>query len=81
MRDLLVSETPTVLRADLYAIAALVGALAIVFGSWLRLPQATVAVVGAALCFGIRFEAIRKGWKLPTSKNVTTSVQTDGTPP
>src|SRR6201984_3608238 len=38
MRDILVAEIPTVLRADLYAIAALAGAAVVVIGNVLQLP-------------------------------------------
>ncbi len=64
-RDVLLAETPTVLRAELYAVAALVGAAVVVTGSMLRLPSSPVTLVGAALCFGLRVLAIRYGWRLP----------------
>ena len=65
MRDVLLAEIPTVLRADLYAVAALVGASVVVMGSMLHLPSEASAVVGAVLCFGLRYMAIRHGWHLP----------------
>jgi uncharacterized membrane protein YeiH len=64
-RDLLVAEIPTVLRAELYAVAALVGASVVVIGHRLQLSSVPVAAVGAGLCFGLRFMAIRRGWHLP----------------
>ena len=64
-RDILVAEIPTVLRAELYAVAALAGASVVVIGDRLQLPSVTVAVVGGGLCFGLRFMAIRRGWHLP----------------
>ncbi len=65
MRDLLVREIPTVLRTELYAVAALVGAAVVVLGRTLQIPPSVAAVVGAALCFAIRFIAMRRGWQLP----------------
>src|SRR4051794_7761874 len=65
LRDLLVMQVPTVLRADLYAVAALVGAAAVVGGQLLGLPAAPVAVAGGVACFGLRIIAIRRGWALP----------------
>lgn len=65
LRDLLVMEVPIVLRAELYAVAALVGAAAVVAGSVLRIPLAPVVVGGALLCFWLRVLAIRRGWELP----------------
>ena len=64
-RDVLLTEIPTVLRADLYAIAALAGAAVVVIGAALRLPATAVTIAGAVLCFGLRFMAIRRGWRLP----------------
>lgn len=65
MRDVLLTEIPQVLRSDLYAVAALVGAAIVVIGDMLGLPYAASALVGGALCFGLRFMAIRHGWHLP----------------
>ena len=67
LRDVLVSEIPTVLREDLYAIAALLGAAVVIGGHLLTLPPATTTITGALLCFGIRLAAIRRGWALPTA--------------
>ena len=64
-RDVLVSEVPTVLRAELYAITALAGATVVVGGYLLHLQPGPVATVGAVVCFGLRFMAIRYGWRLP----------------
>jgi len=61
----LLTEIPTVLRADLYAVAALAGAAAVVTGTALRLPSTPVVIAGAVLWFVIRFMAIRRGWHLP----------------
>ena len=64
-RDVLLAEIPTVLRADLYAVAALTGAIVVVIGRVLGLPPTAVTITGAVLCFGLRFMAIRRGWRLP----------------
>jgi 4,5-DOPA dioxygenase extradiol len=47
-RDLLVAQVPSVLRHELYAVAALVGALVVVVGHAFALPPAPLAVAGAA---------------------------------
>lgn len=67
VRDLLVAEIPTVLRADLYAVAALAGAAVVVVGSLLQLPSTAATLVGAALCFSLRVIAIQRGWRLPVA--------------
>jgi uncharacterized membrane protein YeiH len=67
-RDLLLAEIPTVLRADLYAIAALAGAAVVVIGHLLQLPSPATTIAGAALCFGLRAMAIHRGWHLPIAR-------------
>jgi uncharacterized membrane protein YeiH len=67
VRDILVMEIPTVLRTELYAVAALIGAAVVVLGRTLHLPSSLAAVAGAVLCFGLRFLAMRRGWQLPTA--------------
>ena len=67
VRDVLVAQVPTVLRYELYALAALAATVVMVAGNELGLPDAPVAVVGATLCFTLRWLAIRRGWKLPVA--------------
>lgn len=67
-RDILLSEIPIVLRAELYAVAALAGAAVVVAGAMLQLPQAPTMALGALLCFGLRLAAIRYGWRLPIAR-------------
>lgn len=67
-RDVLVREIPSVLRVELYAVAALVGAAAVVIGHGLHVPSTVSASVGAALCFGLRLMAMRFGWQLPVAR-------------
>jgi uncharacterized membrane protein YeiH len=66
-RDILLGEIPAVLRADVYAVAALSGSAVVVIGDALRLPQAVVLATGAILCLGLRLLAIYRGWRLPIS--------------
>jgi len=68
LRDVLTAEIPAVLRSELYAVAALAGAVVVVAGHVLNLPPTAVAIAGAALCFGIRLVAIRRGWRLPVAE-------------
>ena len=68
LRDLLVNEIPVVLRADLYALAALAGAAVVVGGHLVGWPPTVTTIAGAILCFGIRLIAIRRGWSLPAAR-------------
>lgn len=67
VRDVLVQEIPTVLRTDIYALAALIGAAVLAGARALHLPPAVASVLGAVLCFGIRLGAMRYGWRLPAA--------------
>jgi uncharacterized membrane protein YeiH len=83
-RDILLAQVPTVLRAELYAVAALIGAATVVIASMWQVPYGTGALVGAALCFGLRMMAIRHGWQLPvagTPRRRSTDVAPDRAPP
>jgi uncharacterized membrane protein YeiH len=67
VRDILTAEVPSVLRGDIYAVAALAGAGVVVIGRMMQVPSTAVTLAGAALCFGLRLMAIRRGWQLPGS--------------
>ena len=68
VRAILVTEIPTVLRTELYAVAELLSAAVVVVGARLQLPTSATAVTGAVLCFGLRFIAMRRGWQLPIAR-------------
>ena len=82
VRDVLVREIPTVLRTELYAVAALIGAAVVVIGNVLHVPASAADVAGAVLCFGLRFMAMRLGWQLPVARppeeSKPTAPRTDG---
>ena len=61
------AEIPAVLRSDLYAVAALVGAAIVAVGSLLHLPVLATALAGGLACFALRVVAIRRGWRLPVA--------------
>jgi uncharacterized membrane protein YeiH len=65
VRDLLLMQIPTVLRSDLYAVAALAGAIVVVVGDRVGLPAYAAAIAGAVLCFTLRVIAIHRNWHLP----------------
>ncbi len=64
VRDLLVGSIPTVLRSEIYAVAALAGAGVVVLGQPF-MPAAVSGILGSILCFGIRMVALRRNWNLP----------------
>ena len=68
LRDVLVMQIPTVLRSDLYALAALVGAAIVAGGHVLDIHAVATTVVGGLACFALRYMAIRHGWHLPSAR-------------
>jgi uncharacterized membrane protein YeiH len=66
-RDVLTAQVPIVLRSDIYAVAALAGALVVAAGSAAGLPSASVALAGATVCVFLRTMALYRGWKLPAA--------------
>ena len=68
-RDLLVARTPVVLQqTELYAVAALVGGGIVAIAHAAGWPQTPATVIGALVCFGLRYMAIRHGWRLPVAR-------------
>ncbi|MGH8146080.1 MAG: trimeric intracellular cation channel family protein [Rhodanobacteraceae bacterium] len=68
LRDVLVRQIPAVLRSDLYALAALVGAAIVVGGHVLDIHAVPATIVGGLACFALRYMAIRHGWHLPHAR-------------
>lgn len=77
-RDVLLADVPAVLRSDLYAVAALAGAVVVVGGSLLHLPVIITTLGGGLVCFGLRMLAIRRGWRLPVARRSNANMPPDG---
>jgi uncharacterized membrane protein YeiH len=65
VRDVLIGRIPVVLRSELYAIPALLGALLLVTAAELGASDLTAAVGGAVLCFAVRMLGVRFGLEAP----------------
>lgn len=65
VRDVLLAQVPIVLRADVYATAALAGAAVMILGLRLRYPRALMMSAGAAVCFLLRMVSVWRHWNLP----------------
>jgi uncharacterized membrane protein YeiH len=68
VRDMLLAGVPSVLRSELYAVAAVVGATVVVSGDALQLNAAVTALLAAASCFTLRMAAIRYRIRLPVAR-------------
>ncbi len=63
--DILLAQIPKVLRADIYAVAALFGAAVMVVGLKLKAPPVMAGVLGGIACFVLRMIAVWQHWNLP----------------
>jgi uncharacterized membrane protein YeiH len=71
VRDVLTARVPVVFQAEIYALAALLGALVVVLADTFGLPPTIAVPLGAAVCFFLRLMAIYRGWRLPTAARGT----------
>jgi uncharacterized membrane protein YeiH len=65
MRDVLLNHVPAILRVDVYATAALFGAIVLVLTRRLGLTPTLAAVMGAVVCFVLRMIGLWLHWRLP----------------
>jgi uncharacterized membrane protein YeiH len=65
IRDILLARIPTVLRADVYATAALAGAAVLVLGIRLKMNPRFMTILGATVCFALRVVSVWRHWNLP----------------
>ena len=65
LRDILLARVPIILRADVYATAALAGAVAMIVARKLGIPPLLAALAGGLTCFIIRMIAVWQHWALP----------------
>jgi uncharacterized membrane protein YeiH len=69
-RDLLTGEIPVVLRREIYAVAALAGAVVVVGLERAGTDHYVVLLVPATLVFGVRLVAILRKWSAPLPPHV-----------
>jgi len=67
MRDVLAGEIPSVLRSDIYAVAALAAGAVVSVGHVLDARPVYAMLVGAAACLFLRLMAIYRGWRIPVA--------------
>ncbi len=70
LRDLLINRIPTILRADIYAAAALFGAMVMLLALRLRARPALASTIGILACFVLRMLAVHFGWNLPNTSTL-----------
>ena len=65
IRDLLLGRVPRILNADVYATAALLGALLTVLLLRAKVNRGWAMALGAVACFALRMTAVYRHWTLP----------------
>ena len=65
VRDMLVAEVPRVLREEVYALAAMVGAAVVVAGPAAGVDATWSALAGIAVAVLIRIVSVLRGWRAP----------------
>jgi uncharacterized membrane protein YeiH len=65
IRDILGGEVPVILRKEIYATAALAGALVFVAMVVWGLPGIPAVLAGFLVCLAVRALALSRGWSLP----------------
>ncbi len=66
VRDILLARIPLVLRADVYATAAMAGSAAMIIGREIKLSPTVAAFLGGTVCFVLRLVSVWRHWNLPT---------------
>ena len=70
LRDILLNRIPVILEKEIYASAALVGAVIVVLGDYFKWVSAEwVSIIALITCFTLRVLALRYHWNLPVPAN------------
>ena len=70
LRDILLNRIPVILEKEIYASAALIGAVIVVVGNYLKWVSGDwVSIIGLTVCFTLRILALRYHWNLPVPSN------------
>ena len=76
LRDILLNRVPVILEKEIYASAALIAALIVVSGNYLKwLPGDWIAIIALVVCITLRILALLYHWNLPVFSNDKTRVK------
>lgn len=66
LRDILLNRIPVILEKEIYASAALIGALIMVLGDHFQwISNDLTSIIALVVCFGLRLLSLRYHWNLP----------------
>ena len=66
IRDILLARIPVILKKEIYASAAILGAAIVVIGDYLGYSSEIVSAIAIVVCFGFRFLGLYFHWDLPS---------------
>jgi uncharacterized membrane protein YeiH len=67
LRDILLNRVPVILQKEIYASAALMGAVIVVVGDYFKwLPSGWISLIALITCFMLRILALQYHWNLPS---------------
>lgn len=66
LRDVLLARTPEVLHGEVYALAALSGAITMILAMKYGMKSSGAALLGAVISFAFRMLSVWQHWRLPT---------------
>jgi uncharacterized membrane protein YeiH len=70
LRDILLNRVPVILEKEIYASAALTGAVIVVSGNYLKWVSGDwIAIIAISACFILRILGLRYHWNLPVPSN------------
>ena len=72
IRDILLDRIPVILKKEIYASAAMVGAAIVVVGDHLGLSREAVSATAIVVCFGLRFLSLHFHLNLPSFEDKET---------
>jgi uncharacterized membrane protein YeiH len=67
VRDVLLAEIPSVLRVDILATAAVLGAIVLLITRRMRISPGWAALLGGGACLLLRLLAVWRHWNLPSA--------------
>lgn len=76
VRDMFLAHVPSILQSDIYATAALAGAVVLVASRKLGTSTTTAAFLGGTFCFLLRVVAVWRNWNLPKGWAMKASART-----
>ena len=72
IRDVLLDRIPVILKKEIYASAAMVGATIVVVGDHFNYSREAVSAIAIVVCFGLRFLGLHFHWNLPSFEDKET---------